>query len=1018
MNNLPVISPKYFQQPQVNSPHRICSSGYNKETPPSTSTPSIFRTLAAASGWNETALLGAYRQGLNPQIRTAMALYDDSIGLEAFLQRTTRVSQRLAACQPTIADLGGCLHPSTRTHASGFISPHTNQKKSANHERIMFVLWTFRSPTAHLSHTTPTPRDSGSSGNFISQACLEKLQLQRCQHKHTLAVKTIQGKPLGRGKIKYSSPVITLQVGLFHTEELRFLVLEGSTVSVILGRPWLQLHHLELSWDPCDIIRWSEHCHTNCLVNLPTSVVAPVFLSWTQIESPAPVSTPKIPAEYMAFQDVFSKQAATLLPPHRPWDCAIDLLPGSQLPKGRVYPLSIPECQAMEEYIKEALQQGFIQPSTSPAASSFFFVGKKDGGLRPCIDYRQLNSQIIQQPYPLPLVPAALEELRGTQVFTKLDLWSAYNLVRVGDEWKTAFVTPTGHYEYRVMPYGLSISPSVFQTFMNEVFREFLHRFVIVYIDDIFIYSRNMAEHRQQVQQVLHKLCEQRLYLKLEKCEFHHPSVQFLGYVISAEGVQMDQGKVTAILDWTLPTTIKELQRFLGFTNFYHHFIQNYSLTSTSRPSGYRSPVSGLWTPRQSTNPLTPPIPLLVAQYAPGYHQRPRSHLGVDFVTDLPAAEGNTCILVAVDRFSKMCKFIPLKGLPTAMETAELLFQHLFRHFGLPEEIVSDRGPQFISHVWKAFFKFLGVSVNLSSGYHPQTNGQTERKIQELGRYLRSYCYGDQHSWNRFLLWAEYHRHDTFPVRTQLPSNRCSPGRRNPPTFQLWTTGFGRARECGTQLTTICSGLCDNTSTSPTSEEDLLPISNQLARDLRLCLPCRKLSPRYIGPFTILRRINDVTVQLQIPPRYRRHPTFHVSLIKPFHPSATEHPGAEAEPPPPEVLDTPSIYTVHVILDSRRQGGHLEYLVDWEGYGPEEQSWVALCVVFWCREPPVEGVGGGEGVVSGIHHSHHHLTHLLKRHPLVQHHLNSDCLHLHLFAKPLWNFSVLPELVAWLILGL
>ncbi|KAL0177034.1 hypothetical protein M9458_025928, partial [Cirrhinus mrigala] len=249
---------------------------------------------------------------------------------------------------------------------------------------------------------------------------------------------------------------------------------------VILGRPWLQQHHPELSWGPCDVIRWSEHCQTNCLVNVPNSSAAPVYLPSTRVESLEPSFTPEVPAEYMAFQDVFWKQAATQLPPHQPWDCAIDLLPGAQLPKGRVYPLSILERQMME-YIAEALSQRFIQPSTSP---------------------------INQQPYPLLLVPAALEELRGAQVFTKLDLRNAYNLVRIraGDEWKMAFVTPTGHYEYRVMPYGLSISPSFFQTFMNEVFQEFLHRFVVVYIDDILIYSRNLAEHHQHIQQVLHKL--------------------------------------------------------------------------------------------------------------------------------------------------------------------------------------------------------------------------------------------------------------------------------------------------------------------------------------------------------------------------------------------------------------------------------------------------------------------------------------------------------------------------------
>ncbi|KAL0186184.1 hypothetical protein M9458_017854, partial [Cirrhinus mrigala] len=895
------------------------------------------------------------------------------------------------------------------------------------------------------------------------------------------------------------------------------------------------LHHPELSWDPYDIIRWSKHCHTNCLVNLPTSTVAPVFLSSTQIESPEPAYTPEIPAEYMSFQDVFSKQAATQLPPHRPWDCAIDLLLEAQLPKGRVYPLSIPESQAMEEYIKEALQQGFIQPSTSPAASSFFFVGKKDGGLRPCIDYRQLNSQIIQQPYPLPLVPAALEELRGAQVFTKLDLRSAYNLVRVreGDEWKTAFVTPTGHYEYRVMPYGLSIRPSVFQTFMNEVFREFLHRFVIVYFDDILIYSRNLAEYRQHVQQ--------RLYLKLEKCFtfhqsnsldmsyrpraytelatthhhqrtatllrilellpsitapltsllkgkprtitwnpaaheafqqlkkifstaplLHHPDPQrpltvevdasttgvgavlsqavgessllhpcaYYSRKLSLAEQNYDVGNrellaiKLALEEWrhwlegsthpfTLITDHKNLQYLrearrlnprqarwaLFFTRF--NFTISYrpgskntvadalsswtahvpqhlrlSLLGTAHKSlgsgnpGSQQTLSLLqshyWWPSMrrdtiryvqscsvcamSTSPRQLPTGKLVPLPIP---QRPWSHLGVDFVTDLLAAEGNTCILVAVDRFSKMCKFVPLKGLPTAMETAELLFQHLFRHFGLPEEIVSDWGPQFISHVWKAF-KLLGVSVNLSSGYHPQTR-QTERKIQELGHYLRSYCHEDQHSWDRFLLWAEYAQNSLRQDTTGMTPFQCVLGYQ-PPLFpwteepsnvpavdywfqeseRVWDSAHHHLQRAVRQHKHFADIRRRPAPNYQPGEQVWL-----LTRDLRLRLPCRKLSPRYIGPFTILRRINDVTVQLQLPPRYRIHPTFHVSLLKPFHPSATEHPRAEVEPPPPEVLDTPSIYTVHEILDSWRRGGHLEYLVDWEGYGPEERSWVA-----------------------------------------------------------------------------
>ncbi|KAI2647109.1 Transposon Tf2-9 polyprotein [Labeo rohita] len=334
--------------------------------------------------------------------------------------------------------------------------------------------------------------------------------------------------------------------------------------------------------------------------------------------------------------------------------------------------------------------------------------------------------------------------------------------------------------------------------------------------------------------------------------------------------------------------------------------------------------------------------------------ERPWSHLGVDFITDLPESEGHTCVLVIVDRFSKACKLVPLRGLPTAMETAEHLFHQVFRHYGLPEEIVSDRGPQFTSHVWKAFFKLLGISVNLSSGYHPQTNGQTERKIQELGRYLRAYCQDDQHSWSRFLPWAEYAQNSLRQDTTGLTPFQCVLAYQ-PPLFpwteepsnvpavdhwfreseRVWDSAHHHLQRAVRRHKFFADS---RRRTAPHYQPgDLVWLST---RDLRLRLPCRKLSPRYIGPFRILRQINNVTYQLQLPPRYRIHPTFHVSLLKPFSPSATDAPGAEAGPPPPEILDQPSVFTVREVLDSWRRGGRLEYLIDWEGYGPEKRSWV------------------------------------------------------------------------------
>ncbi|KAK3510289.1 hypothetical protein QTP70_033153 [Hemibagrus guttatus] len=1219
-----------------------------------------FRTLAAASGWNEQALITTYRQGLDPRVRLHLAAYEDSIGLERFIQLSIRFATRMQLCleehqgqtatvtlarpPETVNDpepdseamhlghsgvsaaerqqerqrrltqnqcfycggsghfVGECPIRSARPMVSALL-PDLNVMKPLS-------IWVSLATSGFCVAATAL-LDSGSAGNFISGSLCRQLHLHTTATPKVYQIHAVTGRSL-RQVCRLAGP-LHLQIGALHIEEIHLMVLEDSKADVVLGRPWLEQHDPILSWKTGEVLRWGEQCFEGCFPERPSprfSRVQKIQMHATSVESPFKSRSVDIPACYSHFRDVFCPRKASKLPPHRPWDCAIDLVPGEPVPRGRIYSLSLPEEKAMEEYIAEALAQGYIRPSTSPAASSFFFVAKKDARLRPCIDYRALNKITVKFRYPLPLVPAALERLRGASVFSKLDLRSAYNLIRIreGDEWKTAFVTPTGHYEYLVMPYGLANAPSVFQDFMHEVLRDFLHRFVLVYIDDILIYSRSMADHQRHVTEVLRRLRSHHLFLKAEKCLFHQPSVQFLGYIIDRSGVRMDETKVAAVRDWPRPTSVKELQRFLGFANFYRRFIRGYSSVTSPLTNLLRNkPKSLTWNPTalqafdtlkqafttapllvhpdperpfvvevdasttgvgavlsqqqgkpprlhpcaffsRKLNPaevnydignrellavklaleewrhwlegakhpftvltdhknleylraakrLNPrqarwalfftrfnftlsyrpgsknikadalsrlhspdittddPEPILperlfanpilwseetlpepntstegppgcppglqfvpqsrrtnlihsthtslgtghpgitgtlsllrqrfwwphmateVKRYVQGCREcamaktprhlpsgkllplpvpnRPWSHLGVDFITDLPASGGYTCILVIVDRFSKSCRLIPLPRPPTALETAAYLFNHVFRYYGLPEDIVSDRGPQFTSRVWRAVCKRLGVTVSLSLGYHPQTNGQTERKIQEVGRFLRTFCHSHQESWNQFLGWAEYAQNSLRQSTTGLTPFQCVLGYQPPlfpwdgepsdiPAVDYWFRERERVwGEAHQQLQRAVRRRRTTADLRRSQAPDYQPGQKVWlsTRDIKLRLPCRKLSPRFIGPFTIVRKINPVTYRLQLPPEYRIHPAFHVSLLKPHHPSVSPStgPGAVEEPPLPLLIDDGPAYLVKEVLDSRRRGGRLEYLVDWEGYGPEERSWV------------------------------------------------------------------------------
>jgi len=304
-----------------------------------------------------------------------------------------------------------------------------------------------------------------------------------------------------------------------------------------------------------------------------------------------------VPSQYLDFIDVFNERNCNVLPPHREYDCEIKLKDNSSLFYGPLYPLNELEREELKKYLKENLQKGFIRKSTSSAGAPILFVKKKDGSLRLCVDYRKLNDMTIRNSYPLPLISELLDRVKGAKIFTKLDLKSAYNLVRIkeGDEYKTAFRTRYGHYEYLVMPFGLKNAPATFQHFINDVLSDYLDEFVISYIDDILIYSNNIEEHHEHVKRVLKKLLDNNLYVKLEKCEFDVEKTTFLGYVISKDGLEMDKEKVKAVLDWPIPKNVKEIQSFIGLCNYYRVFIKDFAKIANPLHKLTRKNVSFDW---------------------------------------------------------------------------------------------------------------------------------------------------------------------------------------------------------------------------------------------------------------------------------------------------------------------------------------------------------------------------------------------------------------------------------------
>jgi hypothetical protein len=1026
-------------------------------------------------------------------------------------------------------------------------------------------------------------------------------------------LKAIDGKPVlyNNGMVTRETNELPLRLGR-HREKLQFDITEAPGCDVVLGLPWFMESNPMINWREGTI-----HFDNETLKPIPLPVVHDGLdkidihaMSATELreaidKNPEQVQVLyckktegkpdlDIPPEYSDFKHLFEKEAdEDALPPHQPWDHEIKIKEGAEPKKEPLRPMSAEKAEYVRKYVDEGLRKGHIRESESPAGYPLHIVPKGDD-YRVCVDYRGLNDITVKNSYPLPLIHELQDRLQGAQWFTAFDIPGAYNRIRIkdGHEWKTAFRTRFGLFEYLVMPFGLTNAPATFQAYINNVLRKYLDVFVVVYLDDILVYSKTYDDHVQDVRKVLQALADAKMKIKPEKTEFHKTEVKFLGYIVSREGLKMDQKKIEAVTSWPKPNTVKEVQSFLGFANFYRQFIKDYSkiaapltnltrkdqvfewtaeaegafqelktrfstepilvIFDPSKPSvvetdasdkaigaclsqaddkGKLRPVAYLsrkFTPAESnyevhdkellaiieafrhwrvylegqayetkvisdhqnltrflsthimtgrqmrwyhdiatfrmkihyrkgsenaradamsrredymkgepkkgiqllvqnadgtlqvnkiaatsvidadaipeairkalqTDRLARSVretpeeheefheregflefegriyvpPTIREQVLQAHHDGPiRGHPGVtkmvqtiqsqfwfpkmrlaieeyvrkcnicrrtkhdrhlpygklqalavptqpwqsvamDFVVKLPTSrdpvtqEPYDSILVVTDRFTKFGRFIPYKETWTAEQLARVFVKEVVANHGIPRQLISDRDKLFTSNFWTELMKIIGVKHKLSTAYHPQTDGQTERLNQVLEQYLRCYVNDCQDNWIALLPVAQiaYNQSPTTTTGT-------SPFYANfgfEPKDISGAIGETSENPAATWRAKEMQDLHENLRLDLTfRRQQMIKHANRkrlggptfkegdkvylLRRNIKSDKPTKKLDAVKLGPFKIRRQKGPVNYELELPKRMRIHPVFHVSLLEPAAPDATLQP--------------------------------------------------------------------------------------------------------------------------------
>ena len=937
------------------------------------------------------------------------------------------------------------------------------------------------------------------------------------------------------------------------------------------------------------------------------------------------------------YSDVFGEP--TGMPPERPMDFHIDLVPGAKPPHRAPYRLGPVELAELRKQLDVLLAKGLIQPSCSEFAAPVFLIKKKDGSFRLICDWRLLNAITVKSRTPLARIEDLLDALLGARYFSTFDMASGYWQLRIHppDTHKTAFVTRYGQFEWRVCSFGMCNCPSAFTTLMNHVFQEYLDKFIVIYIDDICVFSKSLQDHIVHLKLTLQKLRDHQLYCKAKKCRINQPQVTYLGHIVSGEGVQLDPAKVQAIAEWPVPSNSHHIKQFLGLCGWFRRFIKGFSriaaplhdLTAADVPFEWsqeqqmafealkaavtHAPVLSIFDPKAETrlhtdasgraiggvllqrpqsstqcewhpvaffsrklNPAEcnyavherellavvecvknwahylhtipvvvqvdhealkwfwaqpklsprqarwvtvlqsfdlhieyqrgklnvvadalsrrpdydtgePPLVLLslstsvaFSPLAAELHQAalddscyqtmlravqdgllphhecqdglvyerkgdrvrlvvpssvslrntlmyeahdapPAGHRGfaktlfrlctqytwkgisgdvkryvqacatcavhkdstqhrigklrplpvpaqkwsditMDFIVALPTTkDGFDSCMVVTDRLTKMVVCIPTKSTATAPQVADAFIRHVFRHFGLPEAIVSDRDVKFTSQFWRSLFKLLGTKLCFSSAYHPQTDGATERANKSLEHVLRCFVAATQpKAWANRLPLVEFALNSAVHASTGYSPFYLMYGfqPRDPlallhqlqapvavePTqvlLQQLKEDLAAAQRAIAASQYLQAKYADRTRRHVSFHVgDSVFLSTQNLAYYKS--HCKKLRARWCGPFPIAEIVSPVAVRLELPASIPLHPVVHTEWLK-LAPAPLQHSPAFELPPLTSVSDDEDelipVSQVHQVLDKRFRNGHVYYLIRWSDMPAWDVTW-------------------------------------------------------------------------------